>query len=146
ITWLVASSRIGTWPRDPNARLRRLGSHLEEIGRLPAFDFRELVCLQVWQAVSLGVSNFEQLFREVDESRQFWVDDVKAFLSNRRDRLLAQEVCLPHDLCERRDPAKVMEIAQQLVYRFGQLLHLWPDILESARVLRAEGYALAKPV
>src|SRR5262249_43053237 len=62
ITWLVAYRRMGTWQCDPKARLRILGSHLEEVGCLPALDFREIICLQVWQAVSANVSQFETLF------------------------------------------------------------------------------------
>jgi len=143
---LAGSLDSGRWKADSNARLHILGSYLEELACLPAVDFQELVSLLAWREASGEISRLERAINQAGEARQFWVDDVRAYIKNRRDRLMEREAFLPYELCERRGTAKAPAIAQQLVRRYGQLLQWWPDIVESARKLREQGRTLAQPI
>jgi hypothetical protein len=143
---LARQLNLGSWKADARVRLRMLGRYLQELGCMPRSDFTELVCLQAWQVATGEISRLESAIRQAGESRQYWVDDVRIYLKNRRNRLIEKDASLPYDLCQGREPGRVLEITQRLVHRFGELLEVWPDIIECARELRTKGHRLAQGV
>jgi hypothetical protein len=44
----------------------------------------------------------------------------------------------------RRVPDQARDMTRQMIFRFGQLLIDWPDIVEAARILRRRGLRLAR--
>ena len=146
IALLAGSLSLGDWKADPVSRLRYLGRYLEELGRMPAAEFEELGRLLHWRSVSLEIAQLERAIEKAGRSRQFFAEVVRERATNKSARLAETQEWLPHDLKEGRNSSETLKLAQELVWRFGQLLRWWPDIVESARMLRAQGYALAKPV
>ena len=53
---------------------------------------------------------------------------------------------VPTDLRGNRSLEQARKLSRELVFKFGQLLYCWPDIVAVARSLRTKGEGLATPV
>src|SRR5262249_10773612 len=69
----------------------------------------------------------------------YWADDVRRLAAALRGALPDERYGVPHDLGEAFGEAAAPGVFQQLVYRFGQLLQVWPALVEVARELRLRG-------
>lgn len=123
----------------PSRNLHGLGRYLEGLGRLPEKDFEEFVRLTVWDSMSGLVSNLEERLDSAEGVSAYWARDARAFVALARRSALTPVGKL-HTLTGER------VAFQSLLTRFGQVLSWWPEIVNAARQLRAEGERLARPV
>jgi hypothetical protein len=87
--------------------------------------------------------------RRLDESGgkpEFWAVDLSKVIKAIRDSLLTEQIAAPRDFAEVCAIDEARELFRCLVRMFGQLLLSWPDIVETAKSLRAQGERLAKQV
>jgi hypothetical protein len=125
--------------RSPAERLRRLGSYLTDLGRLPGPAFDEFARLAMWASMSTLISTLEGRLASQDPVPACWVPDVRQFIAKaRRSALLPAEQLYA--------ATGGREALQQLLTQFGQLMIWWPVIAEAAGELRAAGHRLAQPV
>ncbi len=127
-------------------RLRLLGKHLSEIGSLSLDDFEEFVRVQTWQLQSAYLLEMEGELRAFQSPPEYWVEDVEQYLNSIREALARPDYIVPHDLRQGRSLDEARQASQRLVLKLGNLLCAWPDIVERAKELRAQGQRLALPV
>jgi hypothetical protein len=131
---------------DAEERLRSLGKHLTELGSMPLLSFEEFVRVQLWLVQSNYVSLMENQLRELGGSPRFWAKDVKKCLDSLRGAVAKKEYSVPQDLLEGRSVDEARQLTQRIVFRFGQLLRWWPEIIEAAKSLRTQDRRLADRV
>lgn len=127
-------------------RLRKLGKHLEQVGNLPPRDFEQFVRLQVWREASLFISKLENLLRVRHGAPEFWANDIRQYIANLRQALTREDGWIPLDLLYGRGHDEARRLTQRLVRKFGGLLYWWPEMVEVARELRADGHRVAQPI
>jgi len=92
------------------------------------------------------ISFMEAHLQSHDSSPQFWAHDVEELIDTLRRVMEGQDYVVPQDLLEDRAIDEARKLSQRLVLNFGQLLYWWPEIVEAARDLRAQGQRLAAPI
>ena len=75
-------------------------------------------------------------------SREYWRDDVQAYLQHVREALTYEDFDIPFDLKSRGTPEENRRLMQRMVSEFGGLLQEWPAMVEAARELRDAGKPL----
>jgi hypothetical protein len=144
IRMMVESYEFGSGKSDSKKKLRALGRYLTELGSMPLLDFEEFIRIQMWHKASSDISWIEHRLQVYEESPDFWANDVKKYLDTLCKALL--KVTAPHDLMDGHSISETLDLTQRLVLRFGQLLYWWPEVVEAARNLRAQGLRLAQPI
>jgi hypothetical protein len=126
--------------------LRELGKAVTAIGCLPMSDFEEFLRLQVWDQMSKQASQFAGQLQQFGGQPDFWANDVHHLLAMMREELAKDRYAIPWDLSGGSDDRSAAELFRRLVLRFGQLLQVWPDMVEAARDLRAHGVRPASKI
>jgi hypothetical protein len=126
--------------------MKELGSYLQTVGSLPRRDFDELAHSSLLREAHLFISHLESILTSSGEAPDYWVADLKQVIQNMRESFRRQEVSVPLDLLRKRNLDEAREMTRRLVFKFGQLLCWWPEMVEAARKLKREGYRLALPV
>jgi hypothetical protein len=137
---------VGLAEASGEAKLRRLGRYLEEVGSLSAPDFEDLARSQIQRGVSLYLLTLENQLQLHHEQPAYWANDLQQFMTIMRQSLLKDEFYVPLDLLYGRSLDEARQLTQHFVRRLGQLMYWWPDIVEVTRELRNQGYRLADPV
>jgi hypothetical protein len=127
----------------PEERLRAMGRHLMDFSAMPQDDFEEFIRIQFWEESSGTINRAEELLQQFEYSPDFWANDLEGYANNLRGALLAKESIVPFDL---KDSEALLKLTQQLIYRFGELLHWWPDIVKATKQLRSDGCRIATAV
>ena len=142
----VRSCEMSPSQRSGPERLRSLGRHLIAIGSLELRDFEETLRRQQWRWAVAYAAALETLLHAHGHSPSYWADDVKRTLQALRHVLPTAEYVVPRDLLAGRDLDTARTLTRRLVLQFGQLLEAWPDIVEAAKHLRANGRRVARPI
>jgi hypothetical protein len=140
---LVRSVAPGPDRSDGNRNLRALGRSLAEWGAAAPDNIEELVRVLLWNHLSRQACLWEGLLRKYGGQPAFWADDVRQLLAVLREALPGKDFTSPPDLAEAFGADAACARLQRLVRRFGELLQVWPDMVEAARDLRARGLRLA---
>ncbi len=145
---LACITSFNVWPSmmSIKERLGALGRHLTELGSMTLPDFEEFVRINLWRMQSDYISFMEAHLQSHDSSPQFWAHDVEELIDTLRKAMEGQDYVVPQDLLEDRGLDEARKLSQRLVLNFGQLLCWWPEIVEAARDLRAQGQRLAAPI
>ncbi|GHO67224.1 hypothetical protein KSC_061160 [Ktedonobacter sp. SOSP1-52] len=124
----------------PVERLRKMGQHLEDFGRLPTKSFESLLHEQIYRTISSLISQLEEgLCTNQTPLPDFWVQNVRDYIAQIREEALLPLEQLYAPNCN-------TATLQQLFQQFGQGLQWWPQIVGTARRLRARGVRLAQPL
>jgi hypothetical protein len=136
------------WPgiTDAGERMRALGRHLIEIGSASLDDFEEFVRIHVWQRQSAIISNLEKDLMDYQDAPEYWASDLKQYLALMRESLSKPEYVVPEELLRQRSFDEARELSRSLIIRFGRLLYHWPDLIKSAKRLRAKEIRLATQI
>ena len=122
----------------PEERLLNIGRYMEEIGRLPGGRFEEFVRSHVWRSMSALIGSLEEQSRELGEAApSYWVQDADALVA-----ALRQSALEPPERLYALDGGR--EPTQRLMVQFGRVISLWPQMVKTARELRAQGHRLAQ--
>jgi hypothetical protein len=143
---LVAMSRVEADRDDPRVGLRALGVALERWGTLPLADFEEITRVQVLRARSLDLARQEEALRVYGRSPAYWARDVERAMAVIRAALPRAALAHPDDLGQAFGDPGGREVFQRLVRRYGELLQVWPEVIEAAKELREKGVRLATAV
>lgn len=142
---LIAALAPALTGADNTQRLRQLGALLEGVGSAAASDFeRQMNALLRAQMAGLG-SRLEWLLREFGSEPAYWAVDVRGLLAALREALPQSDWSAPTDLRSAFAAGQAPEVFRRLVRQFGELLRVWPDLVEAARDLRARGRRPAVP-
>lgn len=124
-------------PGMPADHLSKLGQFLETIGSLPISAFEEMAHQVIWETEKESLSLLEQRLHQDEGPCVSWKRDAEAYYARARESM-----ALP--IKQRLQGGA--EIAQRSIIQFARILQWWPTMVETARVLRADGYRLAQPL
>jgi hypothetical protein len=127
-------------------RLGAMGKHLMNFGAMPQSDFEEFIQIQFWEQTSKLINMAEELLQNYEYSPDFWADDLQSYSESLKEVLLSRESIIPFDLKGQTNTEALLSLTQQLIYRFGELLHWWPEIVKSTKQLRRSGRRIATAV
>jgi hypothetical protein len=117
-------------------RLRLLGRRLAEFAQFPRQDFVDACRVGYGRQVAMTSAGLDRAAATAD------VPEVAAMLRAEQQRQLARLTCeellLPCEFAEDGWPA-----VQLAVHRFGRMLSDWPELMTTARRLRAKGVRLS---
>jgi hypothetical protein len=129
--------------QDDAERLRALGRRLVEIGSLPPKAFEEVLWIQALHMAGAWLSAIELRLRESQGKPEFWAADLQKVEQIITRESASERYSVPRDFKDHCAANEAREIFQHMVYMFGRLLCCWPDMVETARKLRAQGCRLA---
>jgi hypothetical protein len=127
-------------------RLARLGSFLADLASLETEDFARVAGAAQQLRTLAATALLEQRLREHAAAPGFWADDVRKTIETLRATAASADYIVPRDLCEGRDRPRALELARELIMKYGELLDAWPVLVESARRLRARDCRVSEPV
>jgi hypothetical protein len=131
---------------DERERLLALGKHLMDLGNLALSDFEEFVRFHIWRFMSNYIMTLENLLKLHREKPEFWAKDVRRFVGILRETLIKDLYLIPEDVAEGREPIEIRHQTQRLIYKFGELIYWWQEIVNGANRLRARNCRLAVSV
>ena len=137
---------VGTAKPDGRERLRTLGRHLMELGGIPLRDFQAVLRKSEWASTGAWLEGMEADLELLEASAPFWAADVRKSMEDLRQAVTRADYVVPRDVIRARGAAEAPQLSQRLVFRFGELLHAWADIVEAARGLRGRGVGLAQSI
>lgn len=134
-----------TFSSDSESNLRTLGLHLRAIGTMDMDEFEMYMRAAVLQAETARLAILEERIEKYHDSLESWTIDARSYLSIRYGALERfTNSMATHEPASQAH--QTLAQTQRLVREFGDLLHWWPDLVEAARDLRDQGYALAKAI
>lgn len=145
---LACVKSLNAWPglEDARVRMRALGEHLTSVGSLPQEDFEELVLVNLYRMQSEYVTFLEGTLQDYDGWPEYWADDVESYIDALRAAMESRDYAVPQDLLAGRGQEEARRLSRRLVFRYGQLLRWWPEMVDAAKSLRAQGRRLAAPL
>ena len=135
IVFAVGLPQSGSAPE----RMGALGRHLQELGRLPAPDFREFLREHALVHAGDRVAYLSQEAAENPHLPGYWREDVQGLIEHLQSSVTAPDFEIPLDLQGARAPAETRAFMQTLIARYGALLTEWPGMVEAAREFRLCG-------
>ena len=142
----IQSFEPGAVQRDVGLRLRGLGQYLTEHGTQPTAKFEAFLRERLARSNDRLISLLEGRLQSSGGLPEFWANDVKKYLAILRQASAREDYCIPLDLVVGRSRTETRELTRRLVFKFGQLLYSWPEMVEAAGRLRSGGERLAQPV
>ncbi len=133
----LISFQMGRVVLDVSRRLQTFGKHLMEIASMPQEDFEEFIRVQLWRMHSDTIQLMEGYLQHHRGIPAFWATDVENYLHHFHTALIKESFVVPQDLLGNRNDEEARKLSQQLVFKFGQLLYHWPELVAAARSLRA---------
>jgi len=131
---------------NPARNLRELGKAVTELASLPRPEFEETVRIQVWNQMSKQAMQLAVQLRQFAGQPDFWANDVRQMLAALGEELPRNQYIIPLDLAAEPNDCHAAELFQRLALRLGQLLQVWPDMVEAARDLRSRGVRPASKI
>jgi hypothetical protein len=133
----LISFQMGRVVLDVSRRLQTFGRHLMEIASMPQEDFEEFVKVQLWRMHTDTIQQMEGYLQHYQRDPAFWAKDIENYLHHFHTALIKDSFVVPQDLLGSRNAEVARKLSQQLVFKFGQLLYHWPELVEAAKSLRA---------
>jgi hypothetical protein len=123
---------LSQWPfgNDPAKNLFVVGSYLTDLGNLPLSQFKSKVRELCWQHIRNQMSFLHRCLDERFDAPGYWQTDVRQVLSNFKELMKQEDLCIPCDLPG--SASERLELFQELVGKFGQVLIHWPAMWEAA--------------
>lgn len=128
--------------------MRAIGGQLNYVGSWSAEGFEEYV-EELWlRRASAEIEELEELLDRHRETPRFWARDVKVAIRAIEEFAIRESPAVPADMnLPPGTPRKERILrCQNFVRAFGRLLFHWPEIVASARDLRAAGITLSRPL
>jgi hypothetical protein len=123
-------------------RLRTVGQHLMNLGSSSLNAFEEFIRIYLWHLRSANITALEEELASNKDAPDFWSHDVAKQIELLRQSLLEEVYQPPKDLLDGRSNDEARRLTQRLILKFGELLYWWPQIVVTAKSLRADGVRL----
>jgi hypothetical protein len=143
---VIQAHKLTSMEEGDDLRLARLGSFLADLASLETEDFARVAGAAQQLRTLAATALLEQRLREHAAAPGFWADDVRKTIETLRATAASADYIVPRDLCEGRDRPRALELARELIMKYGELLDAWPVLVESARRLRARDCRVSEPV
>lgn len=131
---------------DRGKNLAGLGRTLAAWAAEPAGAFLEMIRHPLREYIAGLASHLGSQLHWSGGRPRFWAADVERMLAGWPCHLTSQEFGLPTDLIAAFGIEQALPALQRVVYRLGELLQVWPDLVAAAAGLKARGIRLAQPV
>jgi hypothetical protein len=143
---LILSSRSVSHRFKIKNRHEVIGNHIMEIGSLPLDEFEEYIGTLLLKRLSNDITSLEDKLHLFGEQPAYWSIDVKKRVETlsqvmANNPLLAMKNLLGY---KANKPGNGGEIIQTIIYKFGELLHWWPQIISATKTLRDRGIRLGQ--
>jgi hypothetical protein len=147
LVWACITNR-SFWPgvKDGPERMRAIGNYLMKLGALPLEEFEEIVRGRLWEIQSGQITSLERRLHSHAAPPDYWVEDIHKQVEALRKAMTDPHYVVPLDLRLECDMEEARHLSQQYVWKFGQLLQAWPEIVAAAKRLRSQGIRLAIPI
>ena len=147
-TYTIVQQMIGSFDpgpvMDPRKRMRLLGRYLRDMTASSPAEFLAFIRERAWSGVQGQVAAFQGLLAEYGRQPAYWADDCDRYLADLVASTTEPAFGIPVDLLEGRSPDEALARAMDLVRRFGELLMVWPDVVDAAASLRDKELPLAE--
>jgi hypothetical protein len=128
---------------DGAEKLHALGKHLTNIGSLAITEFEEFIRLSLCEHKSKEIAYLADKLPEARRLSALLGENMSHYLNTLRVSLTKDEYIIPSELLAAHAPGEASRVIQRIVFKFGQLLSWWPEIVETAKRLREQGRRLA---
>lgn len=125
---------------DGEAKLTALGICLMELAKYDLDKFQYLLHSSILQAQGNyfeALDNYLEYFNGVPE---YWASNIRDYLDRQRSIFIHPDYIVPESLKTGRTIDEARKVFQSLLYKFGQLLSEWSNIIRAAKELKLEGY------
>ena len=122
--------------------LQNMADRLIAVGRLDDRRFEASLRDALWKNTAMACLQLEATLKAHRASPPFWAKDVEAYLAAVRESLTVDDFWLASDLREGRSKQEVLALMRRLILKFGELLKVWPELLQAARSLKNKGLCL----
>lgn len=139
----LISFQMGRVVLDVSRRLQTFGKHLMEIASMPQEDFEEFLKVQLWRMHTDTIQQMEGYLQQYRGEPAIWANDVENYIHHFHAALIKEDFVVPKDLLVSRNAEEARKLSQQLVFKFGQLLYHWPELVAAAKSLRTLGRRLS---
>jgi hypothetical protein len=119
---------------EPAARLHALGRYLSALGTMSPRDFDSFASYQLLSAIGHRLDTLTRVVDEYGGQPEQWARDCKEVVENGTQRLTEGPLMIA-DL-PAAEPGGEFRIFQQLLKRYGNLIEVWPTLLEAAADMR----------
>lgn len=135
----------GSGSRSLTDGLAHAGAHLMEFASMSPTDFK-LVYIDKCKTSRLeSLKDFEDALRAHPTSPTYWKADIRMMIEQHKMNLKAPTRLTCDPLRARTSDEKSAELElQRSVYRYGELLHWWPQMVLIAKELKANGIQLGR--
>ncbi len=123
--------------------LRALGNHLSEISSLPLPEFEEFLRLRMWEQKSGEIMFLEAQLPDVRKLSSVFGGNMSYYLDTLQASLPKDEYIIPVDLAATCSPNEARLKVKQILFKYGQLLAWWPQMIDTATKLREQGCQVA---
>lgn len=143
---ILNSYQVRTFSHDTSRRLQAIGDLLEDVGQLSHREFIGVSKHLLWQSASSELMKAEAILRQNPNKPEYWSKDVRDYISDRRNGLLAPDAAFAVDVAERFGTEEVGKKQQALLKQFGALLKAWPELRRAAAIVRDRNGCFGKLV
>jgi hypothetical protein len=130
----------------PGERLRQMGSYLIRLASAPVNDFEEVLRVAAWRSACATLDEIERVLQGAAAEGDFLRNYQRRYVQVARQALQRLDYVVPRDLVECFGFEHARALSRQLIGRFGELLQVWPVMVEAAKVLRNRGIRLGSTV
>lgn len=127
----------------PHRSLALVGEHLMAVGSQSMPSFVEHLKLGIWQFASSRLTVMEQLLDKYQGKPDFWAIDARKHNQLLLEAMLEDDFYVPADIKPGRTREDALELTRKLTFKFGELLHWWPQLVEASRELKSQHKELA---
>ena len=125
--------------RHGKERLKDMGSHLQNFGKLKDSDFEEQLKLLQMGFLTKKMDHICFLLDLYNEEPAWWADDLKKYYKLLEKEALSSDSVIPKELRVYNDKSKAMNVFKEYLFNCGELLEWWPEIWEAAKYMNMEG-------
>jgi len=145
LSWLIKTFDATSAGQAPERRLAALGHHLVDVGSLAMPDYIER-CREILRTRLADMCRYVDAFdARCAERSEDWRRDLTSYLATARDKVDAADAVVPRDLARSgMSPSDAVVHGQRLVRSYGDLLCVWPAIVDAARALHRRGQRPAR--
>jgi len=123
--------------------LRGLGNYFQTAARAPGPAFEESARFHVEYYLKTHLAQLESRLTGTSAAPG-WVRDVERYLETFQESLAREDCAVPLDLRYGHDLDEARELSRQALLGFGRVLSWWPELVQAARELRAQGERLGR--